>query len=447
MSSPCHFERSITRRCLLLLGFAILLHAIGNWKDAVAQSRASRPLASSGTVRALFVYVKFSDDTFENHCTTEWNAVSFDSTRPSWTNMIVDSVKLPQQTPGSLSDYFATVSYGNFSLVGDIFPRDNLVYVPPHPESYYVRRIEEFPPGDPRRRGLGFLNAEILKDLDETIDYRRYDTNPKDGVVDMIFMLYRKYSIVTAGDCVGSYTGIARLDPCLDGFFPIRLDSVEITGGDFGSGLTMRHAIQLYELREVGAHELGHFWFGSTHYGDKLGEFGYPAAPGRSAFEKIALGWASMTPPITADTTDLVIDDLASNPEAIYGIPLNSRASHYLLLENRQRTNLYEQQFRNACGALKGLPAPGLLVTEVRTLPLQEASTTRGRILPIRVVAADGTWQSPGAAGDTFKPGDELRYPLPRARQDGGDAGDELVITNIRQASSQVIVDIFFKRE
>ncbi len=237
-----------------LLTTHLLADTLGNSCTCTSSStQVGNPQPTMGTVRALFIFVKFSDDTFENGCTAQWEHTTYNTTRPPWTNQLVDASILPTQTSGSLSDYFDLVSCGQFQMIGDIYPQGNLVYVPPHPESYYVRNTS-YPPGNPLRRGIGYLNSEILKDLDSVINYQQYDTNPDDNVLDMIFIMYRKYDIPTAGNCVGSYTGIAKLDPCDDGFFPITLDGVQIRSGLFGSGATIRHALQLNESRDIVAH-------------------------------------------------------------------------------------------------------------------------------------------------------------------------------------------------
>lgn len=142
-----------------LLVTPLFVHASEN-KCAVPLSSApvGNPQPTTGTVRALFIFVKFSDDTFENDCTGEWNHITYNTTRPPWTNQIIDSSIMTNQTPGSLSDYFDRVSYDQFQMIGDIYPQDNLVYVPLHPESYYVRNTS-YSLGDPLRRGIGYFTA------------------------------------------------------------------------------------------------------------------------------------------------------------------------------------------------------------------------------------------------------------------------------------------------
>jgi len=340
----------------LLVRSAALADISGTPCSIPSSVPASSPQPTTGTIRALFIFVKFSDDTFENDCTEDWDHVTYNTTRPPWTNQIIDASLMSNQTPSSLSDYFDLVSFGQFRMIGDIFPQDNLVYVPPHPQSYYVRNIS-YPAGDPLRRGIGYLNSEILKDLVSVIDYQNYDTNPNDNVLDMVFIMYRIYDISTEGGCNGgSYSGIATLDPCNDGFFPITLDGVQINCGVFGSGVTIRTALQLNDLRELLAHEYGHHWFGATHFGTgtqvqngNMGWFGYSngKAAGRGAFDKVKLGWVTPTT-ITANTPGLPIDDLATHSNAVYKVLIPGQTNRYFLLENRQRTNLYEQQWTGA---------------------------------------------------------------------------------------------------
>jgi M6 family metalloprotease-like protein len=420
---------------------AIPSSGTGGSCEPPSYSPVGNPQPTTGTVRALFIFVKFPDDTFENNCTGEWNHITYNTTRPPWTNQIVDSSIMQNQTSGSLSDYFDAVSYGQFQMIGDIYPQNNLVYVPPFPESYYVRNCS-YAKGDTLRRGIGYLNSEILKDLNSVIDYSLYDTNPADGILDMVFIMYRKYDISTAGNCEGSYTGIAKLDPCDDGFFPITLDGIQIRSGLFGSGATLRHALQLNDTRNLVAHEYGHFWFGYTHFGDVLGEFGYsngkPA--GRGAFDKVKLGWVTPTT-ITVNTPGLTIDDLATHNNAVYRVLIPGYTNRYFLLENRQRTNLYEQQYTGGCGNLAGLPATGLLITEIGPGSSYPISSIQD--YPIDIREADNSWSFPGDAGDTYKPGNKIQFtPWTKPNSDYGSTNTGRAVTNIQQSGNQISADI-----
>ncbi len=106
------------------------------------------------------------------------------------------------------------MSTGIFELTGYVYP--NLVYAD-HPESYYS--------------DLDEVNYEILNNIDPNIDYSEFDNwtgkDPgADGIVDMIFMIYRNFSDALI-DSAG-WTGRADLSLTSD----IYTDGVTIVGNN-----------------------------------------------------------------------------------------------------------------------------------------------------------------------------------------------------------------------
>jgi M6 family metalloprotease-like protein len=397
-------------------------------------------MSTTGTTRALVIFVKFSDDDFTNSCpgtTDGWDPSTYDTTRPPWTDDIIDDSIMSPQTEGSLSDYFDEFSDGQFHLIGDIYPEDGYVYVPNHPQSYYSLA---------NGRGLSFLNEEILTDLDSEIDYSLYDTNPADGDVDMIFMIYRSLDRV---NLVGSapWQGIAMLNPNTyygsggTDNFPLTLDTVDIqgwtSGCDLGSGVVLRDSYILDDVRELSAHELGHHWFGCTHFGSSpyqaegnQGFFGYSgdAGPGRSGFDKMLLGWIS--PTVISDTDNLTVSDLNTNHE-VYQINIPN-SSDFFLLENRQRISHYEEQWTNTCDGTSGLPATGLLITH--------ASST----FPYHIEAADNVYVPPGNSGDTYKPGNATAFtPYTTPNSNDGSSWTGIAVTDIHYDGNDIVCDVF----
>jgi len=98
-----------------------------------------------------------------------------------------------------------------------------------------------------------------------------------------------------------------------------------------------------------------------------------------------------------------IIYGIATIQRALYKILIPNYTDRYFLLENRQRTNLYEQQYTHACGNTVGLPATGLLITELGPgagYPISSILDSPQGIRP-----ADNVYIFPGDAGDTYKPG------------------------------------------
>ena len=96
---------------MILLPAHLFADSLGNTCTSTSSStQVGTPQPTTGTVRALFIFVKFSDDTFENGCTTQWDHNTYNTTRLPWTNQIVDAAIMQNQTAGSLSDYFDLAS-------------------------------------------------------------------------------------------------------------------------------------------------------------------------------------------------------------------------------------------------------------------------------------------------------------------------------------------------
>ncbi len=184
------------KRFSLFLALGLFLRssvslAAGESQCAVS-SASGVYLPSTGTVKALAIFIKFKDDTFDAPPITNGWPSSL-NTLPSWApNFLAPTVGSPY-TPDGMTDFFDEMSFGQFKLIGDVHP---VVYITPQNQSYYSAS---------NLRGIGFLNKQILQDLDSAINYANYDNldpldtdgdgnkNEPDGEVDMIFMVYRAW--------------------------------------------------------------------------------------------------------------------------------------------------------------------------------------------------------------------------------------------------------------
>jgi len=386
----------------LLAGFTLVWSASlaagaseGEWTSgsSCADRSAGQEVATAtvlsiprtGTIKMPVIFVKFADDNFSNTCpgtVDGWPPA--DPNKPSWVSSFIDDQYSPDgsYTDGSLSDYFYEMSFGRFHMVGDVFPTGPEAWVPldddgnPAAQSYFYRNTAQ-PPGSPSRRGMGYLIRKILVDLDDQIDFSRYDNNPQDGVVDAVAVVFREFDMGIVG-CYQTYGGIALLDPCYDGFFPLTLDGVRIESSL--QGWHQRHTYYLDETRELAAHEAGHLLRGGGH-DDGLGSWGYGNGRpvGRGARDKLLLGWATATD-VVGTRAGIALPELQSSPEGTI-----LKVGPYLV-ENRQRSR-YERPYVGACGQVGGTPGTGALVT-----------------LGASVKPADRLYQFPGDAGDAWSP-------------------------------------------
>ncbi|MEP0862384.1 MAG: hypothetical protein HRF52_13190, partial [Ignavibacterium sp.] len=134
--------------------------------------------------RILFVFAEFTGDTnnYDN-----WNYGQL----PNYANNIVDSVVSSSYRPFTLSDYWKTMSFGNFEVIGEIYP--NIITL--RPENWYKVNGKSFQDA----------NKDVLDSINGKIDFKRYDNwglnlstqsfyfSPRnaDGYLDMMYIIYR----------------------------------------------------------------------------------------------------------------------------------------------------------------------------------------------------------------------------------------------------------------
>ncbi len=290
-------------------------------------------IISEGEVRALVIFIQFSDDTTTSSGWTLTNPPSL----PAWANDVIGETQNGEYK--GITQYFDEMSkvnpteeHGIYKVTGDVYPQ---VYVPQHPESYYIAngKLEE-------------VSEEVLTALDPYIDYSLYDNcsgnHPgSDGVVDMIYLVFRNFSDDLN---VGDWTGSAKLFLSND----LILDGVKIKKDYPGSGITQRGALNGYTYTKyVMAHEYGHYLFGGGHimWNGNLCLMSYGAwnsSRGMHAVEKERLDWLDYQDK-TSDDIIYVSDYMTTND--VYRIPLYDSygtLKEYYLIENRQKISEHD---------------------------------------------------------------------------------------------------------
>ena len=201
-----------------------------------------RYITASGTVNVLFVYVQFPDD---NWWTSNSNWPKGQA--PTYMNSTVDSVWSSTPTTGGITDFFNQMSFNTLKMTGK-----SVSVITPHTRVWYLNNNKQ----------ADFIYKEVIQQLDATMDFAQFDnwrynfeynhTNTADGVVDMIFMMWRNVdsdtSVAPPADPIrkrlnlepGGYAALGGAYFTVDG--GARTIQTGYGGGN-GSGVTVIHPV------------------------------------------------------------------------------------------------------------------------------------------------------------------------------------------------------------
>lgn len=222
----------------------ILLSSIPLYSSESSCGTTSSVMTNSipltGTIRAYFVFVQFRDD---SQASTEWPL----NTYPAWANNFVNATAGTYPYP-NISHYYNEMSNGAFQVIGDVY--DNLVITNLNQSQY---------------TSIGEVNREVLSRIDPDVNFALYDNLTgtswgSDGIVDLVFMIYRNVTSET----LMYYTGIAHLE--MSSTYTTN-DGVSIQNYNYiGGGVQMRGGWNGRDYSTyIAAHELGHYLFGGGH--------------------------------------------------------------------------------------------------------------------------------------------------------------------------------------
>ena len=272
--------------------------------------------------------------------------------------------------PGSFSHFFHTMSGGKWEIEGVALDR---LYVSDKPSSAYLTQ-------DPftREGGYGTFNEEILRKVDQDVDFSQFDNDGPDGIphsgdddgtVDFVFL-----NILGAPKkfFVESATGVASLGLSSPLYTN---DQVTIQYGtsqrvwDFAHAVSiMAHEyshvaldVSLPDLYDISL--LSHPEWGPEEDGAGIGSWGlmgfgvlgWNGDDGPTPFcawSLMKLGWVDVVE-IKGDSTDVVVEDVRK-ARKIYKLPVHDY--EYFLIEHRRRFSSYYD---------RNMPAEGLLIWHV----------------------------------------------------------------------------------
>ncbi len=295
-------------------------------------------IPATGTIRALAVYVQFSDDTTSDEY---WPSGQL----PSNYSNILDQSTLQSYRQNSLSDFYRVMSRGNttsgMNLIGDVYP--NLVR-PPNTMSNYISAQKDF----------GDVNRDVLASIDASVNFASYDNcsgnigNSPNGVVDMVFIIYRYIPLALKAG-YGNWNGISGLGVGYQTSYSTndynsKGQQVIIRFGVGQSGVTVDTKSRTFNLF-VAAHEFAHYLFGFVHFGPTGGCNLMNDDPcyqigGMDAYERFQLGY--ITPTTVSADQSVTLGDFYSTGNAVK-LAIPGQTNEYYFVENRSVTNIYDQ--------------------------------------------------------------------------------------------------------
>ncbi len=310
-------------------------------------------LPSEGTINVLFIFAQFPDDNYDISNST-WAKGQAPSSMQGW----VDQTWSANPTQGSMTHYFNEMSFNKLKFIGK-----TVSVITPHSRQWYLDSSKT----------RGFIHKEIIQQLDQTWDFAEFDNwnyegyynhiNQPDGVVDMIFMVWRNiahdlpnptqiYNLLNMGRYGDLGTGWP--DILVDngqrrlkmGFWP-NYNTPNIPGG---SGATMTDWFSENMFRFC-IHEFGHYLEGGNDQHAGYGFWGMLSGWGiknfvANAFERHRLGWINLEPnTIQASPNQTMqnvnLPDFVTSGVA-YKFVINAATNEYFYIENHQKLLFWE---------------------------------------------------------------------------------------------------------
>jgi len=297
-------------------------------------------ITSTGVVKALVVFVQFSDDSDPNN---HWSPQQ----PPIFMNNIIDSdVNQNSTNYLNFTNFFSQMSFGLLKVIGEA----KHIILPNTQQWYKVNK--------PQRR---LIIKEVLTSLDNEINYYEYDNwsssdvydheNTPDGVVDMVIVVFRNTAVLNWW-----WSGEASLG--YGSSYTVENGNVTIKTGfglNSGSGVTSLYKSYWDKYFFSNArHEFSHWLLGRHHPHNGTQENQYwgllSSARCANAFERERLGWINV-PEITGDLSAPLADYITQGVAYKYHPPngySNGDDKEYLYFENHQKISVYDDIILNS---------------------------------------------------------------------------------------------------
>jgi M6 family metalloprotease-like protein len=342
--------------------------------SACADVSAQQTIPTTGTIKALIIYVKLRGDEFENGMTYDWPHLinGHADERPEWTEyMLTKTLNDPDFEP-SISGYYKSMSFSNFRIIGDVYPQGQ-----EYPKLYltqfsYDHYYSLYCHDTSHHFDISTVVWEAITNLDNEIDYSKYD-NDQDGYVDELIVWFR-LGYFGSTDC-SPYNGVSRLTGVNHIYF-IDENGNSISEITTNDGVKIRYSSGLLadgpgrNAVDVMVHEIGHTMGFSGHcqHVGKWNMMGALAGVGiMNTYERgDFFNWlpeGSVTVINTPGTYNINLTDFETTGKA-YKLIAQGR---YYVLENRSGISFYSR-----AGSWV-MPGNGLLITRNQCTTIESA--------------------------------------------------------------------------
>lgn len=307
-------------------------------------------LPSIGKINALFIFAQFPDDNYDT-LNSQWPKGREPINMRKW----VDEKWSKNPTQGSMTHYFNEMSFNKLKFTGK-----TVSAISPHTRKWYLLN----------RKTRGFIQQEIIKEVNKKIDFAQFDNwsllarhkniNKPDGIVDMIFMVWRNISDDYPSDSI----------KIIKNLLDFNNDEGDLGGHQFtvdngkrivktwwgmlgnqpgGSGVTVRDFLSTNALRTC-IHEFAHYLIGDNSYHSGYGFWAMLDAFGKrtqvaNSFERSTLGWInikSINNSTEKTYKNIKLGDYVTTGNALR-INIDSLKSEYFYIENHQNLSYWEK--------------------------------------------------------------------------------------------------------
>ncbi|MGD1045885.1 MAG: hypothetical protein ABR936_11260, partial [Bacteroidota bacterium] len=361
--------------------YAQNLSVCGTTKSAQRTTQTSGyNVTSFGTIKALFIFIDFPDDNVD--VTNPTWPMQTDPLKPAlgfqYLNDIVDSTETQNSGKyANVSTFFNDQSNGKFKMIGKAY------YVQaPHALAWYQANNAGAEVAYSSQDAIQILDSTInFADFDQWIDAPYNHRLGTDGILDMVFICYRRWYIC---DPPSLYCSSFQAEGWYNASLP---DTVYVNGNS--RKIVGSHAVDVLNMInypdwgmsvENVVHEFGHVWGLDHQYApgmwSLMGQRGPSTCSCINSLEREQLGWSSYIDITSSQPASL--RDFSRTGDA-YRVSLGN--GEYYIVENHQMLSPYDTP--DISTGAKG----GIYILQQSANGVEPG--TEGSL---RVVPADGRW-------------------------------------------------------